>query len=112
MAPGCALLGGAVTGIAAWLLVDKAVLEGEELLGREAFEQELRQALAAQRDEMRATLKEQYAGVAESVFEQLENDLSGNLRPGTGAPEKTFIPARAAQEASERAKRLAQPEGG
>ena len=112
MAPGCALLGGAVTGIAAWLLVDKAVLEAEELLGREAFEQELRQALAAQRDEMRATLKEQYAGVAESVFEQLENDLSGNLRPGTGAPEKTFIPARAAQEASERAKRLAQPEGG
>ena len=40
-------MGGAVTGVATWLTVDKGILEADEWLNREAFEADLRAALEA-----------------------------------------------------------------
>ena len=97
LAPGCALIGGAVTGIATWLLVDKAVLEGEELLHREAFENELNQALAAQRDELRTTLKARYVEVIQTGFKRLQFGVDNQLHPTPTAPKKDFVPAETVQ---------------
>ena len=49
LAPGCALVGGILTGTATWLLVDTAVLEADELLNREQLEQQMRAALQEER---------------------------------------------------------------
>jgi hypothetical protein len=100
LAPGCALVGGVVTGVATWLLVDKAVLEAEELLGREAFEEELRGALAAQRDELRDTLNAHYRQATDEAIDRLVQDLDGYLRPVPAPPAKTFVPARAVEQAT------------
>lgn len=97
LAPGCALVGGAVTGLAAWVLVDKAVLEAEELLNREALEEDLRQALAAQRDELRTALKARYARAIQAAFDQLRHHFDSQVRPRAAAPKKDFVPARAAE---------------
>jgi hypothetical protein len=97
LAPGCALVGGAVTGLAAWLLVDKAVLETEELLNREALEDELRQALLAQREELRISLKTRYGGAVQTGFQQLLDDFDSKIRPTVTPPQKDFVPAQAAQ---------------
>lgn len=95
-APGCALVGGAVTGVATWLLVDKAVLEADELLHREQLEQQLREALAAQREELRAGLQTHYLDALHSGFEQLEQGISAPPRPAGAEPKRDFVPARAA----------------
>ena len=97
LAPGCALVGGAVTGLAAWLLVDKAVLETEELLNREALEDELRQALLAQREELHTTLKTRYEHAVQAGFKQLRDDFDNNVRPTVTPPRKDFVPAKAAR---------------
>ncbi len=98
LATGCALIGGAVTGLATWLLVDKAVLETEELLSRETFEAELRQALVAQGDELNMALKSRYENVLQAGFNQLRYDFNSKIRPTNTAPKKDFVPAEAAQQ--------------
>ncbi len=98
LAPGCAVLGGAVTGLATWLLVDKAVLEAEELLNREELEEELRQALLTQRDELHATLKTRYFGKIESGYDQLKRAFVTQVQPKDTLPRKDFVPAHAAQQ--------------
>ena len=95
LAPGCALVGGALTGLATWLLVDKAVLETEELLNRESFEQELREALEAQRRELITMLEERYAGVIQASFQKIQQDFDKQVQPTT--PKKDFVPAQATQ---------------
>lgn len=97
LAPGCALVGGALTGLATWLLVDKVVLETEELLNRETFEQELREALEAQRKELLTTLETRYGGAIRSSFEQIQQDFEKQVQPTTTVPRKDFIPAQEAQ---------------
>lgn len=98
LAPGCALVGGAATGAVTWLLVDKAALEVEELLGRNSFEEDVRGALRAQRDELRATLNDQYVRVSDQAIARLIQDLDDQLRPVAVSPAKTFIPARAVEQ--------------
>lgn len=98
LAPGCALVGGAITGLAAWLLVDKAVLETEELLHRETLEEELRQALTTLRDDLRTSLKARYVGAVNTGFNYLRNGSNYPLRPTTITPTKNFVPSRAAPQ--------------
>jgi len=95
-APGCALVGGAVTGIATWLLVDTAVLEADELLNREQLEQQLREALAAQRQELDQGLRERYLTALRAGFDQLEQGLAVPDQAQDGEPKRDFVPAEAA----------------
>ncbi len=97
LAPGCALVGGVLTGLATWILVDKAVLETDELLNRETFEEELREALEAQRRELITELKAHYGGAIQSNFEQIRQDFEKQVRPTTTPIKKDFVPAQAAQ---------------
>jgi len=98
LAPGCAVVGGAVTGLAAWLLVDKAVLETEELLNREELEGDLRRTLEAQRDELRATLKTRYFRRIETGYNRLQHTFASQIQAKETIPKKDFVPAHAAQQ--------------
>lgn len=95
VSPACALVGGVVSGVAAWLLVDKAVVEADEHLHREGFEAALREALNEQRDLLRAELVGRYAEGAAAVLKALRTDLETELSPRPIAPPKDFVPARA-----------------
>ncbi len=68
LAPGCALAGGVITGAAAWVLVDKAVLETDELLHRDELERQMREALTDQREELKQTLSRHYRELAGQGF--------------------------------------------
>jgi len=96
LSPGCALIGGAVSGLAAWLLVDKAVIEADEYLHRAELEEGLRVALAEQRVALRAEFETRYLAGADAVLEQIRSDLETGLSPRPIAPKRDFIPARAA----------------
>ncbi len=96
LAPGCALVGGVVTGAAAWLLVDKAVLEVDELINRDELENQLREALAAQRDDLQVTLKAHYLEAAREGFRQLEQGIGPPSQSEAAEPKRDFVPARAA----------------
>ncbi len=76
LAPGCALLGGIATGAATWLLVDTAVLEGDELLHRGELEQQMRAALQEQRDALKEKLSAHYGGMVERGFAALGGGLA------------------------------------
>jgi len=95
LSPACALVGGAVTGVAAWLLVDKAVVEVDEYLHREELETALREALAEQQAALRAELTGRYAEGAAAVLTALRADLETELSPRTAPPPRDFVPARA-----------------
>ncbi|MCP4407987.1 MAG: hypothetical protein GY807_09570 [Gammaproteobacteria bacterium] len=94
LAPGCALVGGALTGLATWVLVDKAVLEAEEIFTREAFEDELYQALADQRKDLITTLKSQYDNALQIGFKQIGQDFNRQIQPNKTTPTKDFVPAQ------------------
>lgn len=94
LSPACALIGGAVSGVAAWLLVDKAVVEADEYLHRETFEAALREALAEQRAALTDELTGRYAEGAAAVLRALRSDLETELAPRTTAPPRDFVPAR------------------
>jgi hypothetical protein len=76
LAPGCALLGGIVTGAATWVLVDTAVLEGDELLHRGELERQMRAALEEQRDALKEKLSAHYGGMVEQGFAALGEGLA------------------------------------
>lgn len=94
LSPACALVGGAVSGVAAWLLVDKAVVEADEHLHREGFEAALREALNEQHNVLRAELVGRYAEGAAAVLGLLRADLETALSPRAIAPPRDFVPAR------------------
>jgi len=96
LSPGCALIGGVVSGLAAWLLVDKAVIEADEYLNRAELESGLRVALAEQRVALRAELENKYLAGADAVLDQIRADLEMGLSPGPIEPKRDFVPARAA----------------
>jgi hypothetical protein len=96
LSPACALVGGAVSGVTAWLLVDKAVIEADEYLNRDAFEAELRAALAEQRAALRAELVARYVAGTGAVLQRLRSELETELAPRSIEPKKDFVPATAA----------------
>lgn len=96
LSPACALVGGAVSGLTAWLLVDKAVIEADEYLNRDGFEAGLREALAEQRCARRDELQTRYVGGTGAVLERLGEQLATELTPRPIEPKKDFVPARSA----------------
>ena len=98
LAPGCAVVGGAAAGLATWLLVDKAVLETEELLNREELEEDLRQALETQRDELHATLKIRYLNMIEAGYARLQDTFAKQVKPKNMIPKKDFVPAHTVRQ--------------
>ena len=95
LSPACALIGGAVSGLTLWLLVDKAVIKADEHLNREEFEAGLREALAEEREALRAELKAGYIDGVGAVLAQIRSDLEEALEPRPIAPRRDFVPARA-----------------
>lgn len=95
LAPGCALIGGALMGLTTWMLVDKAVLETEELLNRDEFEQQLNHTLRIQRDELLATMKVRLENALQTSSAQIHGILDHQVRPLKTAPQKDFVPALA-----------------
>jgi hypothetical protein len=75
LTPGCALVGGAVAGLAGWVLVDKAVLEADALLHREQLEQDLRAALIEQREALKAELRVRYLAALGHGVDRLAHGL-------------------------------------
>jgi hypothetical protein len=98
LSPACALIGGAVTGVTAWLLVDKAVIEADEYLNREEFEAGLREALAEQRSAVHQELSARYVDGTGAVLDELRSDLEAELAPRAVEPKKDFSPGRSYQE--------------
>lgn len=89
LAPGCALLGGVLSGAAAWVLVDKVVIEADELLNREDLERQMRSALQQQRDELEMALARHYRELADSGF--------AGLGAGPDVPVRAQVPETGAQ---------------
>ena len=96
--PGCALVGGAVAGLAAWILVDKAVLETQEMLNRTELEDDLRQTLTDLRDDLRTTLKTRYVSTVQTGFARLRHSAEDQAPAATTIPQKDFVPARATHQ--------------
>ena len=96
LSPGCALIGGAITGIAFWLLVDKVVIEADEYLYRGDFEADLHSALVEQCTELRAELAGRYVEGTTSTLQRLRGNLEKELAPHMIAPTRDFVPKRAA----------------
>ncbi len=85
-----ALLCGAVAGAITWVAVDKAFIEFDEVLHREEFEKELRQAIIEERETLKTQLKQAYTRVLEDQHARLRQTLSQRLP----SPKKDFVPAR------------------
>lgn len=93
-APGgpAALLCGAIAGVVAWVVVDKAIIELDEVLHREAFENDIRGAIEEQRDRLKRQLKAAYQTVLNEHFAILKQDIGKELNE-LKAPEGEFTPA-------------------
>lgn len=91
-----ALLCGALAGLTTWLAVDKAFVELDEMLNREAFEAELRAAIAAEKQRLIADMVRAYDRLVTSRYLALAQDLmQARPAPGVGWAAKTFVPAEA-----------------
>ena len=86
-----ALACGAVAGVATWLLVDKAFIEFDEALHREAFEAELRQAIAEEQEGLKTQLKTTYSTVIIAQYAQISAAMSQTL---TQQLKQDFVPAQ------------------
>jgi len=96
--PACALVLGAGVGVGTWILVDMAVIEAEDLLHRETFENELRQALVDWRDELCEELRANYEHASNAAMDGLLAGLDSQLRPDPVSNNRDFIPAEAAAQ--------------
>ena len=63
-----ALVCGAIGGLIAWLAVDKAVIELDEALNRDVFEDDMHAAITAQQQQLKAALQQAYARVLNARF--------------------------------------------
>lgn len=95
LSPACALVGGTVTGVTTWFVVDKAVIEADELLHRDEFEAQLRDALAEQREGLRTELRIRYIDGVEAVLTELRADIEERLATRDVEPRRDFVPAKA-----------------
>lgn len=93
LAPGCALVGGVISGIATWLLLDKAILEADELLNRAAFEADLRAALSSQLSAAHEALNSEYSHLVNAGFDGLQQEFNRSLTPAGRQPAMDFVPA-------------------
>jgi hypothetical protein len=94
LAAGCALVGGVVSGVGTWLLVDSAVLGAEEWLQREEFEQRLREDLRHELEALRDQLRSHYRDGLDTAFAQIDSAIGAALAPASASPTGVFVPAR------------------
>ncbi len=71
LTPACALIGGVAAGVTTWVLVDKAVLETDELMNRQQLEQDMKDSLAAQRLALRQRLMARYQAMTDRAYGEL-----------------------------------------
>lgn len=91
-----ALVCGAVAGVATWLLVDKAVIEVEEQLGRQAFERDIRTAIVETREMLRADLTRAYQQALADHYQQAATAFTELLQVDPAkTPGKDFVPRKA-----------------
>ena len=102
LSPGCALIGGMVTGISVWLLVDKVVIEADEYLYREDFEADLHLALVDQCTDVRTELSARYIEGTVAMFQRLRDELQTELSPHLITPTQDYVPARDVNRSSVR----------
>jgi hypothetical protein len=82
-----ALVCGAIGGLIAWVAIDKAVIELDEALNRDEFEEDIHAAIDAQQAQFKAQLLQVYGGLLMKQLEPLKQsgqDLGtppGELRP-------------------------------
>ena len=92
LAIGCGVVAAGVV----WLLVDKAFIEMEEAIDREAFEAEIRAAMIEERDGLKARLAASYESAIRKQYAEFARQLvtrtPGVLRSGV---ERGFVPADA-----------------
>ncbi len=77
-----ALVCGAVGGLIAWIAVDKAVIELDEALNRETFEDEIHAAIAEQQEQLKSSLLQAH-----------EHILSAGLAPIKQGAQALAVPA-------------------
>lgn len=83
-----ALLCGVVAGVAAWVAVDAAIINLDEMLNREAFEADMHHVLKEQREKMSAAYTEVYSVLLAEHFSKLQRVGNQLLDPPA-----TFVPA-------------------
>lgn len=93
-----ALVCGAVGGLLAWVAVDKAVIELDEALNRQLFEEEIHAAIATQERKLKKDLQQAYAEVLSAGFLSLREGAQVLAVPaGEFIPADTFLePAKQA----------------
>ncbi|WP_456412582.1 hypothetical protein [Thiolapillus sp.] len=83
-----ALVCGAIGGLVAWVAIDKAVIELDEALNREGFENDIHAAITIQQEQLKASLQQVYAKVLDERFLLLEKNAQA-----LAVPAGEFIPA-------------------
>ncbi|WP_456379429.1 hypothetical protein [Thiolapillus sp.] len=69
-----ALVCGAIGGLVAWVAIDKAVIELDEVLNRKVFEDDIHAAISAQQEQLKESLWLAYAKVVEESFLPLKKN--------------------------------------
>jgi hypothetical protein len=80
---------GAITGIATWLIVDKAFVEIDEVINRQEFEEEIRQAFLEQQIELKQNLINAYKALLRKQFNAIQEQLQVTFNE----PNRDFVPA-------------------
>jgi len=83
-----ALLCGAVAGLAAWVAVDAAVVNLDEMLNRETFEADMHHVVNEQQKKLSQAYSDAYSALLTSHFSRLQQTGYPALKPPA-----TFVPA-------------------
>ena len=83
-----ALLCGAVAGLVAWVAVDAAVINLDEMLNREAFEADMHHVVSEQQEKLSRAYSDAYSALLTNHFSKLQQAGYPALNPPA-----TFIPA-------------------
>ena len=70
-----AVIGGVVGGIVGWIAVDKIVVEVDQLINEEEFQQELTDLIDKQKEELKINLSKMYAKSLKQTSQKLQNDF-------------------------------------
>lgn len=83
-----ALLCGIVAGVAAWVAVDAAIINLDEMLNREAFEADMHHVVSEQQKKLSLAYSEAYSALLAKHFSKLHQAGNHLLNPAA-----TFVPA-------------------
>ncbi len=83
-----ALVCGAIGGLVAWVAIDKAVIELDEALNRQLFEDDIHAAISVQQEQLKESLRQAYSEVLDESFLSLKKNAQV-----LAVPVGEFIPA-------------------